>query len=111
MKVFSLLSETFVLFLKKTFLESLNCEIFLETVYYIYIYLVSIEDLKRSRYLKHVIPRSMASSISSKNIQTENPIQTPNDPPRADMKVTKEYLAVSVMVFTLRDMKYTSSLR
>ena len=58
-------------------------------------------------YLKQDRPKSIASSINSNNIQTENPTQTPIDPPRADMKVTMEYLAVSVMIFTLRDMKYT----
>ena len=56
-------------------------------------------------YLKQDRPKSIASSITSNNIQTEKPTQAPIDPPRVAMKVTIEYLAVSVIVFTLRDMK------
>ena len=62
-------------------------------------------------YLRHESAKSIASSMISKNMHIENPIHTPNDPPRADMKVTKEYLAVSTTVFTFKDMKYTSNFK
>ena len=48
---------------------------------------------------------SIKSSIISKIMQTENPTQTPMEPPRVEMKVTRVYRADSVIVFTLSDMK------
>ena len=61
--------------------------------------------------LRQEMPRSTNSSNNSNIMQTENPTHIPRDPPIAEMKVVTVYLAVSVMVLTLSDMKYTSSLR
>ena len=46
-------------------------------------------------HLKQESPRSIISSNISNNIQIENPTHNPMEPPRAEIKVTSEYLKIS----------------
>ena len=46
-------------------------------------------NMKYDIYLRQDMPISIKSSIISKIMQTEKPTQTPMEPPRVEMKVTR----------------------